>query len=183
MNPAKNTGVAQCKEQVLCARIPLKIESTFQKRNLYDCEIEMRPSWLQLCTRTRKKILQCSLCRCKEAHRAKLPMPPPRVPGRRTENVTEPFPLSSRKGCDGSCSRKAKPHDRHNRLLSNEVPGGQQSDRGFLTGLGHHSEFCAALLKKEYGVSGTPLRKESLEPRRDPSVYQNRIRATKCEQN
>ncbi len=79
--PAKNTGVAQCNEQILCTRIPLKIKSTFQKRNLYDCEIEMRPSWLQLRTRARKEILQCRMCRCKEAHRANMPMPPPRVPG------------------------------------------------------------------------------------------------------
>src|ERR1019366_8837285 len=48
------------------------------------------------------------------------------------------------------------------RLLSNELPGGEKRDSGLLPALRNDGKFCAAGLKIKDGVSRTSLRKEHL---------------------
>ena len=48
------------------------------------------------------------------------------------------------------------------RLFSNKIPSGEESDRGFLAIIGNNSQLCAATLKIEDGVGGFSLRKEGL---------------------
>jgi len=53
------------------------------------------------------------------------------------------------------------PHARE-RLLSDEFPGGEKRDRGFLAVLRNNCEFCVARPKIEDGVSRASLQKEDL---------------------
>ena len=55
-----------------------------------------------------------------------------------------------------------EPTNARQRLLSNEFPGGEQRNRGFLAFPRNDREFCAARPKLEDGVSRASLRKEVL---------------------
>src|ERR1035441_5470498 len=63
---------------------------------------------------------------------------------------------------DGRGSGQVQPIHARERLVSNEVTGGEQSDRGFLAVRRNDCEFCAARPKIEDGVSRASLRKEDL---------------------
>src|ERR1039458_8797929 len=73
-----------------------------------------------------------------------------------------PRDAERRTGGNGACGCQMQPAHAGQRLLSNEIPGGEKRDRGLPAFRRNDGESCAARLKIKDGVSRTSLRKEDL---------------------